>query len=336
MSTTAVGPVPGAGAPPSSAPGVRAAVLGVTAVHAAALAALVAALVAGHPGALALAGTAYLLGLRHALDADHIAVIDSSTRHLTTLGAPARTTGLWFSLGHSAVVVVATAAGWAGLRWVAAGTAEGVVDTLSRVGTVTAAVVLSVLAVVNGRTWWRQYRRAEPVSGGATGLLTPVLRRLTARTSSASGLFPVGLLMGLGLDTATSVTLLVLSAGADAPVWTAAATPLAFAAGMSLLDTSDGVLMSQAYGFAALGSQAARRRYNLTVTGVCVVAASVIGMLVWAGLAASTWPGAVPLLDRVGGIDTRAVGVALVVVLGVAWGVSRVRPASARRRPDAG
>ncbi|GAB2460859.1 hydrolase [Xylanimonas ulmi] len=310
--------------------GLRAVALGVVAAHLAAALALAAAVLAGHAAALALVGTAYLLGLRHALDADHIAVIDSATRRLTTRGLPAGAMGLWFSLGHSTVVLVATVAGWAGLRWLAAGAAQSAVDALARVGTVSAAVVLSALAVVNGVTWWRQLRSAAPVRPGPSGVLTPLLRRLTARGSRASGLFPVGLMMGLGLDTASSVTLLVLAAGAEASAWSALAAPLAFAAGMSLLDTFDGVLMSQAYGFAAHGSPAARRRYNLTVTGVCVSAASVIGALLWAGLAADTWPGAAAL-GRLGAVDTTAVGVGLVLVLALAWGVALAR---GRRRPD--
>src|SRR3954465_7651071 len=247
--------------------------------------------------------TAYMLGVRHAFDADHIASIDNTTRKLVGEGKPSVSAGFWFSLGHSSVVFGASLLLVAGVRSVADVVQRGdstVGQTLSLIGTIVAGTFLVVIGLMNliaAGAIARVFRRMRSGEFDEAelerhlhnrGFLARLLNRVTRRVSKAWHLYPVGLLMGLGFDTATQVGLLVLAAGTAAfvlPWYAIMVLPILFAAGMSLFDPADGVLMSRAYGWAFL-KPIRKVFYNLTVTVLSVAVALVIGLLVLLGLVA--------------------------------------------------
>lgn len=245
--------------------------------------------------------TAYMLGVRHAFDADHIASIDNTTRKLVDEGRPAVSTGFWFSLGHSSVVFAACLLLVAGVRSVAGIVQDEdstVAQALGLVGTLVAGTFLLLIGLMNlgsavgiARVFRRMragdYDEAELEHHlHNRGFLARLLGRVTRRVSKPWHLYPVGLLMGLGFDTATQVALLVLAAGSAAfvlPWYAIMVLPVLFAAGMTLFDTADGVLMTRAYGWAFL-KPVRRVFYNLTITVLSVTIALVIGALVLVGL----------------------------------------------------
>jgi high-affinity nickel-transport protein len=233
--------------------------------------------------ALAGLGTlAYTFGLRHAFDADHIAAIDNTTRKLLHDGRRPLGVGLFFSLGHSAIVFALTA----GLAFTA-----GVVPSLHRAGSTIGASIsgtflllvgllnLFVLAdIVRARRDHEALERRLLDRGLLSRL---VLTRIGDRIDASWKMAPLGALFGLGLDTATEIALLALAAGAathKAPLSAILALPTLFAAGMSLLDTADGVAMSRAYGW-AFSNPARKVYYNMTVTSLSIVVALGIGMI---------------------------------------------------------
>src|SRR5688572_8985712 len=245
--------------------------------------------------------TAYMLGVRHAFDADHIASIDNTTRKLVGEGKPSVSAGFWFSLGHSSVVFAASLLLVLGVRSVADVVQDGdsgVGQTLALVGTVVAGTFLvliglmNLVAAVGIARVFRRMRTGEFDEAELErhlhnrGFLARLLNRVTRRVTKAWHLYPVGLLMGLGFDTATQVALLVLAAGSAAfvlPWYAILVLPVLFAAGMSLFDTADGVLMSRAYGWAFL-KPIRKVYYNLAVTLLSVTIALVVGLLVLTGL----------------------------------------------------
>lgn len=223
---------------------------------------------------------AYLLGVRHAFDADHILAIDNTTRYLRSQHQPARSVGFWFSLGHSTVVLLACVL--LGVGWRLSETGASVTSVW---GPAVAGTFLVGLAAVNARVMlalWRARHRPDEVARrlASRGFMTRVLgSRWTLHRPRQ--MYLVGFLFGLGFDTATSVGLLLLAAGGQqsALTWAAyLALPCLFAAGMTLFDSLDGAVMNRAYGWA--DSDARRLGYNLVVTGVSAVAALVVGALV--------------------------------------------------------
>ena len=240
-----------------------------------------------------LLGTAFLawsLGLRHAVDADHIAAIDNVTRKLVQAERRPLSVGLFFALGHSAVVVLAVA----GLA-VAAPALEGWHEISGLIGTLISALFLFAIAIVNlaiFRSTWRTFRRvqagaaapdAAPAGGG---LLTRLSRPLVAPIAKPWHMLPLGFLFGLGFDTATEVALLGLSAAQAVnglPFWTVLVFPALFACAMALVDTADGVLMAKAYGW-AFGRPLRRLYYNLTITVISIVVAFAVGSIELLGL----------------------------------------------------
>ena len=283
--------------------------------------------------------TAYMLGVRHAFDADHIASIDNTTRKLVGEGKPSVSAGFWFSLGHSSVVFAASLLLVAGVRSVAGVVQDGdsqVGQTLGLIGTLVAGTFLLVIGLMNLSAAvgiagvFRRMRSGEYDEADLEhhlhhrGFLARLLTRVTRRVSKAWHLYPVGLLMGLGFDTATQVALLVLAAGSAAfvlPWYAILVLPVLFAAGMSLFDTADGVLMSRAYGWAFL-KPVRKVFYNLTITVLSVTVALMIGALVLVGL----------LVERLGidsgplvwmaSLDLEFVGFAIVGLFVVTWAVA--------------
>jgi high-affinity nickel-transport protein len=240
-----------------------------------------------------LLGTAFLawsLGLRHAVDADHIAAIDNVTRKFVQAGRRSPSVGLFFALGHSAVVALAVA-----LIAMAAPTLDQWRELGGLIGTLVSALFLFAIAIVNTvifRSTWRTFRRVrdgagtevvKPIGGG---LLARLSRPLFALIARPWHMLLLGFLFGLGFDTATEIALLGLSASQAAnglPFATVLVFPALFAAAMALVDSADGVLMLKAYGWAF--TQPLRRLYyNLTITFISIVVAVAIGSLELLGL----------------------------------------------------
>jgi nickel/cobalt transporter (NiCoT) family protein len=243
-----------------------------------------------YPLLLGTALLAYGFGLRHAVDADHIAAIDAVTRKLMQAGKRPLGVGLSFSLGHSTIVILATA----GIAWTAH-SLHGRFETFKAVGgtigTIVSAVFLLVLACVNLvilRDVWRRYRHvqrggelaAETAAGIApAGLLSRALRPMFRLVTKSWHMYPVGVLFGLGFDTATEIGLLAIAAseaGKGLPLYSILVFPALFTAGMTLVDSTDNVLMVHAYGW-AMDDPKRKLYYNASITFVSAVVAIVIG-----------------------------------------------------------
>lgn len=249
-------------------------------------------LFAGNPALLSTAFLAYVLGVRHGVDPDHIAAIDNVTRKLMQEGQRPIAVGLWFALGHSTVVVVA--ATFVALATTSMLDVPGQYRELgSLVGTGVSATFLILIGLVNCvvlagvcRAFWRLRRKGrdvprdpERMPPAHQGLLTRILRPLFGLITRSWQMYPLGLLFALGFETATEVSLFGLSAaqaGSGADLWLVLVFAALFTAGMTLVDATDGVLMLGAYSWAYVQPQR-KLLYNLVVTLLSVVVALVIG-----------------------------------------------------------
>jgi nickel/cobalt transporter (NiCoT) family protein len=248
--------------------------------------------------------TAYTLGLRHAFDADHISAIDNTTRKLMSEGKRPLSVGFWFSLGHSTIVFALAfliSVGVRALNGPVQNDSSNLHRVTSWVGTLVSGSFLYVIAAINLVILTGIIRVFREMRTGRydeqeleeqlnrRGLMNRLLGRLTRTVTRPGQMYPIGVLFGLGFDTATEVALLVLAggaAGAGLPWYAVLCLPILFAAGMSLMDSIDGSFMNFAYGWAF--SQPVRKVfYNLTITGLSVAVAAVIGTIELGGLLAS-------------------------------------------------
>jgi nickel/cobalt transporter (NiCoT) family protein len=243
----------------------------------------------GRPALLGTALLAWVFGLRHAVDADHIAAIDNTVRKLMQQGERPVTTGLFFSLGHSTVVFAAVV--------LLAATAAALKDDLATfksysgaVGVSISAIFLLLIAVLNLfilHSVWRSFRAARngvldgdgAMEVHAGGVIGRIFRPLFRVVTKSWHMYPIGLLFGLGFDTATEIGLLSI-AGSEAAnglsPWHALVFPALFTASMALVDTADSALMVGAYGWAFV-NPIRKLWYNLTITAASVVVALLIG-----------------------------------------------------------
>ncbi|KAB7758073.1 HoxN/HupN/NixA family nickel/cobalt transporter [Mycolicibacterium mucogenicum] len=291
--------------------------------------------------------TAYTLGLRHAFDADHIAAIDNTTRKLmadNALAPHARgsrplSVGFFFSLGHSTIVFGLALLLSLGITSIV-GPLQDDSSMLHRyTGLIGAGVsgfflyliaAINVVVLVGILQVFMRMRRGEYDEAALEhqlnnrGFMNRILRRFTRAISKPWQMYPLGALFGLGFDTATEVALLVLAgtgASAGLPWYAILCLPVLFAAGMSLLDTIDGAFMNVAYGW-ALARPVRKVYYNLTITGLSVMVALVIGTIELLGLLAEElgWSGGV--WAWIGGIDLNTVGFGIVGLFVVTWVVA--------------
>ena len=283
--------------------------------------------------------TAYTLGLRHAFDADHIAAIDNTTRKLMGDGQRPLGVGFFFSLGHSTVVFVLALLLATGVKAIM-GPVEDDSSTLHHytglIGTSVSGVFLYLIALLNVivlvgilRLFIRlrrgDYDEAELEQQLQNrGLLNRFLGRFTKSITKSWHMYPVGLLFGLGFDTATEIALLVLagtSAAAGLPWYAILCLPVLFTAGMCLLDTIDGSFMNFAYGW-AFSRPIRKMYYNITITALSVAVALLIGSIELLGLFAGQlgWRG--PFWDWLGGLNLNAIGFVVVGMFVFTWAVA--------------
>ncbi|WP_329579004.1 HoxN/HupN/NixA family nickel/cobalt transporter [Kitasatospora sp. NBC_01250] len=280
--------------------------------------------------------TAYTLGMRHAFDADHIAAIDNTTRKLMHEGKRPLSVGFWFSLGHSSVVF-----GLAFLLSLGVKALAGPVEddnsklhhVTSLIGTTVSGTFLYIIAAINIVILvgiWKVFRQMR--SGhfdeaaleeqlNNRGFMNRLLGRVMKSITKPWQMYPLGLLFGLGFDTATEVALLVLagsSAASGLPWYAILCLPVLFAAGMSLLDTIDGSFMNFAYGW-AFSKPVRKVYYNLTITGLSVAVALIIGTVELLGLLADQLDLHGAFWDWVSGIDINLLGFLIVGLFFVVW-----------------
>jgi nickel/cobalt transporter (NiCoT) family protein len=242
---------------------------------------------------LGTAALAYAFGLRHAVDADHICAIDNVTRKLMQEGKRPVGVGFFFSLGHSTIVIALTL-----LIVIAAATVKqrlpqleglgGVVGTSISAGFLFAVAAINAFVLVDIVGALRRARRGYEFSDSSLndsldrrGLLGRFFRPLLRLVSKSLHMYPVGVLFGLGFDTATEVGLLgiaAIEAGKGLPIWAILIFPALFTAGMSLIDTTDGILMLGAYGWAFV-NPVRKLSYNMTITSASVLVAVLVGSI---------------------------------------------------------
>ncbi|MDO5618907.1 HoxN/HupN/NixA family nickel/cobalt transporter [Kocuria sp.] len=285
----------------------------------------------------ALGVTAFLLGVRHAFDADHIAAIDNTTRRLLAEGRPASTVGFWFSMGHSTVVVglcLLLAFGLSALMGPVADEGSAWHQFTGVWGPLVAGLFLLAIAALNivtlrrilasrgARTGSSSDSVADPGAEGhvAGGPVTRLLDRIGARIRTPRQMYVVGLLFGFGFDTATEISLLLLAGTAGlaaVPWWAVLTLPLLFTAGMSTFDLAQGWVARRAYGWADSDPKRLLT-YNIGITTVSVMVALVVGAASLSG-ALAQWFGVPDVFAWTDSVGLEAWGFALAGVLLVAW-----------------
>lgn len=253
---------------------------------------------ASRPALMGMALLAYTFGLRHAFDADHIAAIDNVVRKLRQAERAPYSAGFFFSLGHSTIVVIASiavAATSAALN----GRFGAVQDIGGIIGTVVSATFLLIIGIANLVILFGIWSRYSSTRRGETGeaehldallagqgFLARLFRPMFQVVTRSWHMYPVGFLFGLGFDTATEVGVLGISAAQAAQnmsIWTILVFPALFTAGMSLMDTTDSVLMTGAYGWAFV-TPIRKLWYNFTITAASVAVALFVGGVETLGL----------------------------------------------------
>jgi high-affinity nickel-transport protein len=247
---------------------------------------------------------AYTLGMRHAFDADHIAAIDNTTRKLIQDGRRPLSVGYFFSLGHSSVVFLLAVLLNFGIRWLGGAVTDGgssLHHWTGIIGTTVSGVFLWLIGLLNLVVLWSIVRVSREMRQGryddeelerqldGRGFMNRFLGGYAKRIDTPWKMYPVGVLFGLGFDTASEVALLVLAGSAvvgGLPFYAVLSLPILFAAGMCLFDTLDGCFMNFAYDW-AFAKPIRKIYYNLTITGLSVFIALFIGTVEILGLVAT-------------------------------------------------
>jgi high-affinity nickel-transport protein len=283
--------------------------------------------------------TAYTLGLRHAFDADHISAIDNTTRKLMSEGKRPLSVGFWFSLGHSTIVFALAFLISFGVRALdrpVKNDDSNLHQVTSWIGTLVSGTFLYAIAAINvvillgivkvfremrsGR--YNEQQLEEQLQ--KRGLMNRLLGTMTKTVTEPPQMYPVGVLFGLGFDTATEVALLVLAggaAGAGIPWYAILCLPILFAAGMSLMDSIDGSFMNFAYGW-AFSKPVRKVFYNITITGLSVAVAVVIGTIELGGLLASELGLSGSFWNWFESIDINFLGYVLVAMFVATWAIA--------------
>ena len=291
-----------------------------------------------YPVLLGTASLAYTFGLRHGVDPDHIAAIDNVTRKLMQEGKRPLYAGFFFALGHSTIVVIASvliALSVAALQAKFDGFREigGVIGTSISALFLLGISLANIVILVSVYRVFAAVKRGERLIDddlhkvlGQRGLIGRMLRSLFGIIDKSWHMYPLGLLFGLGFDTASEIGLLGISAGqvsAGLPVWSILVFPALFTAAMSLVDTSDGVLMVNAYGWAFI-KPIRKLYYNLTITLVSIVVALLIGSVEALGLLGGKLGLAGGFWDFISALndDFGALGYLIIGIFAASWLIS--------------
>jgi high-affinity nickel-transport protein len=280
--------------------------------------------------------TAYLFGLRHAFDADHISAIDNTTRKLMSQGQKPLGVGFFFSLGHSTVVMsLALALAFAASRVAAQVTNDnsllrsygGLIGTSVSGLFLYGIAVLNIIILVDVIRVFREMRHGKydevrlEAQLDSRGFMNRFFGRLSRTVTHSWQMYPIGFLFGLGFDTASEVALLALAAGAAStglPFYAVICLPIIFAAGMSMMDTADGAFMTKAYGW-AFSNPVRKIFYNITVTALSVAVALLIGTIELLTILQSRLNLTGYFWDFIQKIDLGAVGYIIVGLFVVTW-----------------
>ncbi|MEV6426437.1 HoxN/HupN/NixA family nickel/cobalt transporter [Nocardia sp. NPDC051463] len=280
--------------------------------------------------------TAYTLGMRHAVDADHIAAIDNTTRKLVADKRQPLSVGFWFSLGHSTIVFVLVALLALGVTALAANIQNensALQQWTGVFGTGVSGTFLILIGLLNSVSLigiWRVFRTMRRGSYDETqleaqlesrGALNRLFAPMTRAVRTPWQMYPVGMLFGLGFDTVTEVSLLVIAGGAAAtalPWYSILVLPVLFSAGMSLFDALDGTFMNFAYGW-AFARPIRKIYYNIVVTGLSVAVALLIGVQEVISIFAEKLDVTTGPLAWVGNLDLGAMGFIIVGLFAFTW-----------------
>ncbi|HEV2239360.1 MAG TPA: HoxN/HupN/NixA family nickel/cobalt transporter [Ktedonobacterales bacterium] len=298
------------------------------------------------PVILALGASAYTLGLRHAVDADHIAAIDNVTRKLMQEKKKPAAIGLFFSLGHSTVVFIIAVLVGLGAAFIRSGISNKnspLESTAGLIGTGVSAFFLLAMAVINLVILVQIVQAFRDISRGGVysdevidqvlnqrGFFARIFRGLFKSIDRSWKMYPVGILFGLGFDTATEIGLFVLAGSIGTfhvPFYSAFLLPLLFTAGMTLADTTDGVTMLGAYGWAFV-KPIRKLFYNMTITMISVLVALVIGGLETLSIVSGQLNLSGPFWDFVGtatsGENFGWIGAGIIAVFILSWLISTI------------
>lgn len=283
---------------------------------------------------------AYSFGLRHAVDADHIAAIDNVTRKMMEENTRPITVGLMFSLGHSTIVILASI----GIAATATALQNNMADMKAIggvIGTLVSATFLFVIALINLTVLHSVLRAFRRVRRGGRyededfdlllanrGFLARLFRPMFRLVTKSWHMYFLGFLFGLGFDTATEVGLLGISAataGQGMPIWSILVFPALFTAGMTLIDTTDSILMLGAYGWAFV-KPIRKLYYNITVTSMSVVVALLVGTIEGLGLVVDKLHLRNRFWDTIGSLNDNLgeVGYLVIGIFILSWLVSAV------------
>jgi nickel/cobalt transporter (NiCoT) family protein len=290
------------------------------------------------PALLGTALLAYTFGLRHAVDADHISAIDNVTRKLMQENKRPVAVGFFFSLGHSTIVVALSIA-----IAIAATFIQSSIPALKNagglIGTSVSATFLFLIAFINILVLWEIFQAFQKVKRGEDyndqtideflnqrGLMGRFFRPLLKVVDKSWKMYPVGVLFGLGFDTATEVGILgiaAVEAGKGLPIFYILIFPALFTAGMCLLDTTDGILMLGAYGWAFVKPMR-KLYYNLNITLVSVLVALVVGTIEVLSIIANQFNLSGSIWNYVGTLDFGLLGTLIIGIFIVSWVISTI------------
>ncbi len=279
---------------------------------------------------------AYLLGLRHAFDADHVAAIDNTTRKLINDGKKPNSVGFWFALGHSTVVFILAGLLAFGVTIIGKQLANST-SPLHHIGAIiggtVSGVFLILIAVMNSIVLFGIFQVLKKNKNGLhdeaalenhlnnRGFMNRFFKKFSKTIDKPGKMYPLGILFGLGFDTATEIALLAITGSAalagGSPL-AVIALPLIFAAGMTLGDTADGIFMNHAYNWAFV-KPVRRLYYNITITSVSVIAAIVIAIPVLAGALIATFNLTGGIWTILGGINLGNAGFLLAGTFVATW-----------------
>ncbi len=284
-----------------------------------------------YPALTGLGALAYSFGLRHAFDADHIAAIDNTTRKFLQQGKRQLGVGFFFSLGHSTVVFVVSLALAFGAKTVSSriptihqyGSVIGLIVSggfLYLIGILNLVVLVGIVKIYREMKAGRHDAETLDQTLNDRGFMNRFLGRFFRLIEHSWQMYPLGFLFGLGFDTASEIALLAITATAASrlPFLAIIALPILFASGMCLMDTADGVFMTQAYGW-AFSNPLRKVYYNISVTGLSVAVALLVGTVEWVQVVGKQFHVSGGFVSAANALDFQTLGYVIVGMFVVTW-----------------